>query len=41
MPAYCSSIHEANAPIMNNAPCAKLMMFSMPKMIARPIDSMA
>ena len=41
MPAYCSSIQEANAPIMNSAPCAKLMMFSMPKITASPSDSIA
>ena len=35
-PTYCSSIQAAKAPIMNNAPWAKLMMFSMPKITARP-----
>ena len=41
MPAYSSSIHAANAPIINTAPCAKLMMFDMPKITAKPSDSMA
>ena len=41
MPAYCSSIQAAKAPIMNSAPCAKLMMFSMPKITASPSDSIA
>ena len=36
-----SIIQATNAPSMNKAPWAKLMMFSMPKMIASPSDSSA
>ena len=36
-----SSSQAAKAPIMNCAPCVKLMTFSMPKMTARPRLNMA
>ena len=36
-----SSIQATNAPIMNSAPCAKLMICSMPKITASPSDSRA